>query len=197
MGKQSRFSSTSMLIIAIILTMVGGGVYLSLSQHQERPDIKRFKAVVVSKPVYEYTKNRVDAKTIELTDEGDYLSVPLTLIKKHRMVKFDYDAVTVAQRNFSGREALPLIAYVKPSGQLFVGVSYCEPCRSTSFHAESDFTLTCNVCNTKWNLETLDADTGMGACWPFPPDQLKVKVEGGKVMIKESDVSKWKPRVQA
>lgn len=195
MSKQPKVSSTSVLIIAIVLIMIGGGVFLSLGQATDRPrPRKKITRTVVSQPLQIYTQRRVDMTKIKLTDEGDYLTVPLEPVRKYRMVRFEYNKVSVRQRNFAGRSALPLIAYVLPSGQLFVGVSYCEPCRSTTFHTETDFTLTCNICNTKWNLETLTALSG--ACMPYPPDELKAQVREGKIWIEKTAVSSWQPRVK-
>jgi nitrite reductase/ring-hydroxylating ferredoxin subunit len=92
----------------------------------------------------------------------------------------------------SGAEAVPMIAYVKPSGKLFVGVSFCIPCKSTGQSIEPDGTLRCKACGTK-----RDAETGVGvsgACRLYPLDELPVSVKGGKIVIENSAIDSWTPQ---
>lgn len=197
--KQVKISSTSLLIILIIGTMVIGGVILSATGKSQEKQVKPPKQVLrvkISDPV-DYSEARVDMKKISnITKEGSFLTVPVDTIKKYKLVRFVYRSpkISVKQRNFAGKPELPLIAMIVPSGNLMVGVSYCEPCRSTTFHTEQDISLTCNICGTKWDLETFIAWSG--ACMPYPPDEIKVKVENGKVYIPTNYLENWKPRVK-
>ncbi|MDP1809565.1 MAG: Fe-S-containing protein [Actinomycetota bacterium] len=198
MQKKAKLSSTSLLIILLIGTMVVGGFFLSRSGSSDTRQVKPPKQVpriAVSDPV-DYTQARVDMKRISYKTEGDSVVLSLADIKKNKFVRFEFHSlkINVRQRNFAGKPVLPVLALIVPSGKLMVGVSYCEPCRSTTFHTESDGSLTCNICGTKWDLESLLAWSG--ACMPFPPDEIKVAVKGNKVLIPKGYLESWKPRKQ-
>ncbi len=112
------------------------------------------------------------------------ISVSVGDVISNRNVYFEY-------RKQSG-EVMPLIAYIKPSGKLFVGVSYCPPCRGTSQRIEPDGTLTCGTCGTKRDLET---EAGIsGACKLYPLDEMPVKVVGDRIEIDRSDLDKYTPQ---
>ncbi|MBM3237609.1 DUF2318 domain-containing protein [Candidatus Poribacteria bacterium] len=88
--------------------------------------------------------------------------------------------------------ALPLLAYITPSKKIVTAVSVCEPCRSTRFHI-SDDVLVCNSCGTRWTLDELKGISG--GCLKYPPDIVTSTVKDGKIVIPESSVANWKPRV--
>lgn len=116
---------------------------------------------------------------VEQTEAG--LSIPVDEITSKRNVGFSYtkaDGTPVA-----------LIAYVKPSGKLFVAVSYCVPCKGTSHTMTTDGNMTCDACGTK-----RDAETGVGisgACKLYPMDELPVTVKDGKVIIESGVLEGW------
>ena len=84
---------------------------------------------------------------------------------------------------------VPMVAYVKPSGKLFVGVSFCIPCQGTAQTIEADGTLRCSACGTKRDLET---GVGIsGGCKLYPLDELPAKVAGGKIVIENSAIDGW------
>lgn len=197
--KQAKLSSTSLLIIFIVSIMVVGGVILTQTGNSQQKQIKPPKQVPrvkISEPV-DYTQARIDMKKVTNTaKEGRWLTLPVATVKQYKMVRFVFRSpkINVKQRNFAGKPELPLIAMIVPSGNLMVGVSYCEPCRSTTFHTEQDLSLTCNICGTKWDAETFIAWSG--ACMPYPPDEIKVEIKNGKIYIPIDYLEKWKPRVQ-
>lgn len=197
--KQKKLSSTSLLIIFIISTMVIGGIILNQtgsSQEKQIKPPKQVPRVKVSEPV-DYSQARVDMKKVtNVTKEGRFLTLPVATVVKNKLVRFVFRSpkINVKQRNFAGKPELPLIAMIVPSGKLMVGISYCEPCRSTTFHTEQDLSLTCNICGTKWDAETFIAWSG--ACMPYPPDEVKVTVKNQKIYIPVDYLEKWKPRVQ-
>src|SRR3990170_2733400 len=196
MQKKARLSSTSVLIILIIGTMVIGGFFLARSgvkaEQQVKPP-KQVPRIAVSDPV-DYSKSRVDMKRVKHWIEGDKVVFSLADVKKNKLIRFEFRSpkINVKQRNFAGKPVLPVMAMIVPSGKLMVGVSYCEPCRSTTFHTEPDMSLTCNICGTKWDVETLIAWSG--ACMPYPPDEIKVEVKEGKVYIPKGYLEAWQPR---
>jgi len=53
--------------------------------------------------------------------------------------------------------------------------------------------LVCNACNTEWGLETLKGIKG--GCMNYPPEVIPSTIEKDRVLIEESVVLGWKPRV--
>lgn len=196
MQKKARLSSTSLLIILLLGTMIVGGFFVTrggVDKDKKIDPPKQVPRLKASGPV-DYSEKRVDMKKVDYKIEGDKVAISLDQIKKHRLVRFEFRSsrLNVKQRNFAGKPVLPVMALIVPSGNLMVGVSYCEPCRSTTFHTEPDMSLTCNICGTKWDVETLIAWSG--ACMPFPPDEIKVEINDGKVMIPRNVLEAWEPR---
>jgi hypothetical protein len=121
---------------------------------------------------------------LTVTDSGTQLSVPVAQVVSDKIVYFEYKK--------AGGDAIPLMAYVKPSGKLFVGVSYCPPCQGKGQRIESDGTLTCETCGTK---RTLENGVGVsGACKLYPLDELPVSVTGGKIVLDKSALDSWTPQ---
>lgn len=84
---------------------------------------------------------------------------------------------------------IPLIAYVKPSGKLFVGVSYCVPCKGTGQTLTTDGKLTCDSCGTKRDPES---GAGIsGACKLYPLDEVPAKVEGDRIVVDKAALDSW------
>lgn len=107
--------------------------------------------------------------------------VPVADVKKDRIVSFKYAK--------SSGENIPLVAYVKPSGKLFVGVSFCVPCQGEGQDIGSDGTLTCQSCGTKRDLES---GIGIsGACKLYPLDELPAKVVGDKITVQKAALDSW------
>ncbi len=196
MRKKTGISTTTVAILFIVGAMAVGGFAITRNGAQAGKQVntpKKVERISISGPI-DYTQERIDMKKISFKTEGKWLTLKVSDIKKNKMVRFEFRSpkINVKQRNFAGEPLLPVMAIIMPSGDLMVGVSYCEPCRSTKFHTEPDLSLTCNVCNTKWDLESLIAWSG--ACMPFPPDEIKVKVKDGKVWIPKAYLEKWEPR---
>ncbi len=127
-----------------------------------------------------YTK-AVAMTQIAATQDADGFSVPLDSVVGDKIVRFDY------QR--SDGKVLPMIAYVKPSGGLFVGVSYCPPCEGEGQRIEADGTLTCESCGTKRNLET---NVGIsGACKLYPLDEIPSTVSADRIVVDSSVLDSW------
>lgn len=129
------------------------------------------------------------ASTIKMTNltaevSGAQVSIPVDKLVADKIVYFE-------AKNAAG-EQIPLVAYVKPSGKLFVGVSYCPPCRGKGQRIEAGGILTCETCGTKRNLET---GIGLsGACRLYPLDELPATVANGKVSIQKSSIDSWSPQ---
>lgn len=117
------------------------------------------------------------------TDTGDSVTVLVADVKAGKIVSFDY-------KKESG-ETVPLLAYVKPSGKLFVGVNYCPPCKGLGQNLQGG-TLTCQSCGTKREPES---GVGIsGTCKLYPIDELPVKVDGDKIVVEKAAIDSWTPQ---
>jgi hypothetical protein len=118
---------------------------------------------------------------IAAESSGSQLSVSLAEVATSKIVAFEYTR--------ADGSTIPLIAYVKPSGSVFVGVSYCIPCRGTRQYVDADGTLTCNSCGTKRDLST---GVGLsGACRLYPLDELPATVEGDRLVVEKPILDEW------
>ena len=109
------------------------------------------------------------------------ISVPASDVVSKKIVYFEYSK--------AGSDPIPLMAYVKPSGKLFVGVSFCPPCKGTRQTIEPDGTLRCAACGTKRDLET---GAGVsGACRRYPIDEVPAAVSGGRILVQAGVLDSW------
>ena len=116
------------------------------------------------------------------TDAG--ISIAADQLVTSKIVYFEYKK--------AGGEAIPMLAYVKPSGKLFVGVSYCPPCKGKRQRIEAGGTLVCETCGTVRNLET---GVGIsGACRLYPVDELPATLSNGKVTVSATTINGWTPQ---
>lgn len=128
--------------------------------------------------VYSSTVNMTD---ITAKDEGRSISIPVGDVTSNKIVKFTYAR--------SGGQAIPLLAYIKPSGKLFVAVSFCPPCEGEGQRIEPDGTLVCESCGTKRDLET---SVGIsGACKLYPLDELPVTVASDRISLDKAVLDTW------
>jgi hypothetical protein len=113
------------------------------------------------------------------TDAG--ISVPADQVLKGKIVYFEYQK--------PGADPIPLMAYVKPSGKLFVGVSFCPPCQGKGQRIEAGGTLVCESCGT---VRTLETGVGIsGACKLYPIDELPASLANGTVTIDKAVIESW------
>jgi hypothetical protein len=129
------------------------------------------------------------SSTIHMTDvpaaQGKTsTSIPLSSVTTSKIVYFEY-------KSASGT-AIPMVAYVKPSGKLFVGVGYCIPCKGTRQRIDADGTLTCESCGTKRSLETIAGLSG--TCRLYPLDEIPATVSGGQITLQNSALDSWTPQ---
>ncbi len=119
---------------------------------------------------------------IDARVENGKVSVSLETVKAKGLVRFVY----------KGKQELPLLAYVAPSGKVVTAVSMCEPCQSTRFFIQGK-KIVCATCYSEWDLETMKGISG--GCLRYPPDVVPNTVEGDRVLINEAAVAGWKPRI--
>lgn len=122
---------------------------------------------------------RIDASAME-----NSVSIAVGDAIKNRIVYFEYRK--------PGADPVSLLAYVKPSGRLFVGASYCPPCQSRYQRIEGDSTLTCEVCGTKRDLEGMIGING--ACKLYPIDEFPAKVVGDRIYVDKEAIDRYSPQ---
>jgi len=126
----------------------------------------------------------VKMTNVTAADAGKQISVPIKDIVSDKIVYWEYKK--------PGSAAIPMIAYLKVSGKVFVAVSFCPPCEGKGQRIEPDLTLTCETCGTKRNLES---GVGIsGACKLYPLDELPSKVVGGNLVLDKSVIDGWTPQ---
>jgi hypothetical protein len=130
---------------------------------------------------------------INLAVSGARASFAVADVQKAGLVGMKYTRTTPLSGEWQGITGgkIPVISYIAPSGNLVVATSFCEPCKSTSFHIEGN-TLVCDTCFTKWDLNTLKGVSG--GCTAYPPQALKAEKQGGTIVVATADLEKWAPR---
>ncbi|MZP28283.1 DUF2318 domain-containing protein [Heliobacterium undosum] len=118
-----------------------------------------------------------------VTSQNGKVELPLAEIKEKGLIRTEFK---------DGKQRLPLMAYVAPSGRVVSAVSVCEPCNGTSFTIKNN-QVACDTCDTRWDLETLKGLAG--GCQSYPPDLLNYEVSGDKLLLNAQDLSNWKPRI--
>jgi hypothetical protein len=136
---------------------------------------------VASPTTYSSTIRMTDAPA---TQGKTSTSIPLSSVTTSKIVYFEY--------KLASGTAIPMIAYVKPSGRLFVGVGYCIPCKGTRQRIDADGTLTCESCGTKRSLETIAGLSG--GCKLYPLDEIPATVSGGQITLQNSSLDSWTPQ---
>ncbi len=108
-----------------------------------------------------------------------FVEVPLQLVEEKKLVSFYYS---------KDGEAVPLLAYATPAGNFGTIVGFSKPCQSERFHLEGN-QIVCDLCITRWDLETLKGVSG--DCLDHPLDKIMHVVRDGKLMIREARIQEW------
>jgi len=180
LDEKKRFPRILLALIIIALLLGGVTFWIMGRKTTANPKIASQQKVVER---VDYSGQTIPMTDIEAKVENGKISIPLDVVKEKKMVRFEYEGKGVK---------IPLLAYVTLAGRVVTAISMCEPCRSTRFHIQ-DKTLVCNACNTEWNLETLKGISG--GCMNYPPEVIPSTIEKDRVLIEESVVLGWKPRV--
>ena len=186
-----RFPIRKVAIIGVIVLVAAVGGLLGY----ERWQVSRAVGGVIVAPNIEYPAYQVDMVSLDSVKQTtDGVSFPLAELKKDLIVGLVYQRTNPMPEGYqlaAGGNVLPVMSYISPSGRLVVATSFCEPCRSTLFHFEGN-QLVCDVCFTRWDLNTL---LGIGGgCFDYPPEELAAEVRGDTVFIPNADLEAWVPR---
>lgn len=203
-GKRDQFVNakgpSKSIYIAIaavaVLVMVGIGFYMrsgsapatAQADPREAKYIGRYlpsgyAEAKLTEPI-KYDK-RIDMTDITPKVQGGNILITAGDVISDRIVYFEYTRP-------NDNQIISMMAYIKPSGKLFTGVSLCPPCQAKRQYYDADGLLTCGSCGTKRDPET---QVGIsGACKLYPFDEIPHKLVGDKIQIAESDMAKWKPQ---
>ena len=186
-----RFPVRKVAIIGVLVAVAVVGAFVGYQRWQE----SRAVGGVIVAPNIKYPAFQVDMVTLDnATQTPEGISFPLADLKQDLIVGFVYQRTNPMPEGYqlaAGGNVLPVMAYISPSGRLVVATSFCEPCRSTLFHFEGN-QLVCDVCFTRWDLNTL---LGIGGgCFDYPPEERAAEVRGDMVFVPKADLESWVPR---
>lgn len=168
-------------VLVFLVIIAAAGAYIKING--ETPDAVRWEGGNYTfEQSVDYTGKIVTQTNIELMVEDGKAIIPLEHVSDNGFIYTEY--------NKDGFR-LPLMSYINPSGRLVAAISFCEPCRSQSFHINGD-QLICDSCNTRWELATMKGI--MGGCMDYPPEEIDYEVVDGNIIIKEQDIRLWTPR---
>lgn len=193
-GKKKSPTSLYIIIALVALSVMGGVLFLqsksgTTSAVQATPEEAKYIGKYLPQG-FEPTKLTEPIKydrTIEMTPvqpevKDGKIRLNAGDVIGNKIVYFEYTRPSDGQ-------VISMMAYIRPSGKLFTGVSFCPPCQGKYHHFEADGTLTCNQCGTKRDPET---QVGLsGACKLYPADEFAHKLVGDKIEIAEADLANW------
>lgn len=185
-SKKEQFTkprrNNKLLIVALLLIAgIAAGAAIWLGSRVNDNDLEG-QAVLAARS---YVGRRVAMTTIEVGLSDGQVVFPLDLVDRHSIVYFEV-------KN-DRSEAVPLMAYVTPSGRLFAGSSMCEPCRGRKFTLAGK-TLVCDTCRTTFDIETQLFLAGVLSCGNLPPVDMEPQIKDGTVSIDYQKILDWKPR---
>ncbi len=170
------------VIVPVLLIIILAAGYLLVTR-DSGADADHF-----GEPVAEprsYIGRVISMTPAEPTVDGGWITLPLELVSAVDIVSFELE-------NNEGL-SVPMMAYITPSGRLFIGSSMCEPCRGRTFSLAGE-TLVCDACRTTYTIESHEFISGSVACGSYPPVYMEPVIENGLVKIPLDRVLEWRIR---
>lgn len=124
---------------------------------------------------------RVNSTLVNARVEGPFIIVSLAEVRERRIVRF-FDPESV--------QAVPMLAYLTPSGRVVTAMSISENCRSRDFYLEGE-NIHCANCPSYWNASSLEA---YACCQKYYPDPIPSTVLGDEVRIESVTARRWQTR---
>ena len=206
-GKRERFEESGRFPLRKVVIFASVVVVVAVLGMAGLSKVQASKQVSSGVQVASQTSDSVAASVSNPASGGTVSMVPIALsvsgadasfagadVQKSTLVSMKYTRKTPLAGEWQDITGgtIPLISYIAPgSGNLVVATSFCEPCKSTSFHIEGN-TLVCDTCFTKWDLNTLQGVSG--GCTAYPPQALKAQQQGGNIVVATADLESWTPR---
>lgn len=166
--------STGVIVLVLLFVVYGG---------QSKDKVAYFGEPVAS--TRSYIGEFVSMTEVSPVIEDGEIRIPLDVVDQNNIVKFEIE-------NNEGL-AVPLMAYITPSGRLFAGSSMCEPCRGRTFSLAGE-TLVCDTCRTTYTIEEHTFIAGAQACGAYPPVNMNPEIVDGTVIINLDEVLNWRIR---
>ncbi|WP_408955606.1 Fe-S-containing protein [Natroniella sp. ANB-PHB2] len=176
------------LIVLIAVIFLTGRAWINnggLESFTESTDFNR----LIGDPIVEarsYQGQEVYMTEISPEAGDEYIYFSLKRVDQKNIIFFEVE-------NKIG-SLVPLIAYITPTGRLFVGTSLCEPCGGRRLHLKDD-TVVCNRCNTTYNIENRVGIRGTAACMEYPPVAVDYRIIDDQIKIPIREIKYWKPRL--
>ncbi len=171
------------LYIGIVLAVVVAGAAIFLVSNQGAEDSYFGDSVADARS---YIGKLVSMTQIEPEIKDSSVVIPLEEVDSNSIVYFEVEN--------DENELVPLMAYITPTGRLFVGSSMCEPCRGRKFSLAGE-TMVCDTCKTTYDIETHEFISGVPACGSLPPVNMNPIVEEGNVVVDYNEILSWRARV--
>jgi hypothetical protein len=183
MEKRQKRRAANRVVIGVFVLVALFGVVVFTTLNSSIPTAKRWEGGTynIGKQV-DYSGKRISMTDIDNQVENGKVVFPLASVVESSFIATEYK---------KDLTRLPLLAFISPAGRLVVGIGYCEPCRSESFHIDGK-DLVCDTCRTRWQLNDLRGLSG--GCPNYPPEELNYEVIDGMVVISEADILSWVPR---
>ncbi len=180
-GNKHVRKASRWMVRVLLAAVVLGGIALFANQL-----LRTYHPVVADQPVVAMTTVYPDEKipstaVTAVMDEG-YITIALNEVKEFRLVRF-FDP--------EGKQEIPLIAYITPTGKLVTAMSTSEHCGSRDFYLQGN-NIHCTNCASYWNMSSFDA---YACCARYYPDPLPSVVVGDRVRIDAGIVRNWESRL--
>jgi len=179
--KKSKAGLYSIVGIVAVLVIVGS--YFVFGNSNKSSASVNAAADTGQKVNYSANDNLEQTVLDSKVENGKELVTTLSTVKEKKFIRTDYKA---------NGKTVPLTAFIQPDGKVMVAVSFCEPCKGSSFHISGN-QLICNTCGTTWDLQTLKGISG--GCQTYPPQALTYSLNGDKLELPQAVLDAWAPRV--
>lgn len=177
----SAVSTRRWVVRGVIAAIVIGGILIFADQL-----LRTYHPVVSDQPVVAmttvYSETRIPSVQVDALMENGFITISLNDVKNHKLVRF-FDP--------EGKQQIPMIAYVTPTGKLVTAMSTSEHCGSRDFYLQGN-NIHCANCASYWNMSSLEA---YACCARYYPDPIPSAVSGDRVRIDPSRVRTWESRL--
>jgi len=169
------------VVRSVVVVVVLGGVAIFADQL-----LRTYHPVVADQPVVAmttvYPDTRIPSVPVTAVMEKGSIAISLKDVKEHRLVRF-FDP--------EGKQQIPLIAYITPTGKLVTAMSTSEHCGSKDFYLQGN-NIHCTNCASYWNMSSFEA---YACCARYYPDPIPSQVSGDQVLIDAATVRTWGSRL--
>jgi hypothetical protein len=169
------------IVRAMMTGVVLGGVLIFANQL-----LRTYNPIIAEQPTVAMTAvasdERINSVSVKAHMEGGFITISLNEVKEHLLVCF-FDP--------DGKQEIPLIAYITPTGKLVTAMSISEHCGSRDFYLQGN-DIHCSNCPSYWNMASLEA---YACCARYYPDPLPSSLVGDRIRIDARIVRQWQSRL--